>query len=45
MKLKRELICAQEKLERMEKIKRTVEVLGAIRDAYRSIQPKLRANL
>jgi exonuclease SbcC len=34
---------AQEKLERMEKIRRTVEVLGAIRDAYRSIQPKLRA--
>ncbi len=34
---------AQEKLERMEKIKRTVEVLGAIRDAYRSIQPKLRS--
>jgi DNA repair exonuclease SbcCD ATPase subunit len=33
---------AQEKLERMEKIRRTVEVLGAIRDAYRSIQPKLR---
>ena len=27
----------------MEKIRRTVEVLGAIRDAYRSIQPKLRA--
>ena len=34
---------AQEKLERMEKIKRTIEVLGAIRDAYRSIQPKLRS--
>ena len=34
---------AQEKLERMEKIRRTVEVLGAIRDAYRSIQPKLRS--
>ena len=33
---------AQEKLERMEKIRKTVEVLGAIRDAYRSIQPKLR---
>lgn len=33
---------AQEKLERMEKIGRTIEVLGAIRDAYRSIQPKLR---
>ncbi|MCX6644467.1 MAG: SMC family ATPase [Candidatus Bathyarchaeota archaeon] len=34
---------AQEKLERMEKIRRTVEVLSAIRDAYRSIQPKLRS--
>jgi exonuclease SbcC len=33
---------AQEKLDRMEKIRRTVEVLAAIRDAYRSIQPKLR---
>jgi exonuclease SbcC len=27
----------------MQKIARTVEVLGAIRDAYRSIQPKLRS--
>jgi exonuclease SbcC len=34
---------AQEKLERMEKTRKTVEVLGAIRDAYRSIQPKLRS--
>jgi exonuclease SbcC len=34
---------AQEKLERIQKIARTVEVLGAIRDAYRSIQPKLRS--
>jgi len=34
---------AQEKLERMRKIAKTVEVLGAIRDAYRSIQPKLRS--
>ncbi|MGD0405410.1 MAG: SMC family ATPase [Candidatus Bathyarchaeia archaeon] len=34
---------AQEKLERMEKIRRTVELLSAIRDAYRSIQPKLRS--
>jgi len=34
---------AQEKLERMEKIRKTIEVLGAIRDAYRSIQPKLRS--
>ncbi len=34
---------AQEKLERIQKIARTMEVLGAIRDAYRSIQPKLRS--
>ena len=34
---------AQEKIERMEKIRKTIEVLGAIRDAYRSIQPKLRS--
>jgi len=34
---------AQEKLGRMQRIARTVEVLGAIRDAYRSIQPKLRS--
>jgi len=34
---------AQEKIERMEKIRHTVELLGAIRDAYRSIQPKLRS--
>jgi exonuclease SbcC len=34
---------AQEKIERIEKIRRTIEVLGAIRDAYRSIQPKLRS--
>jgi len=34
---------AQEKLERMRKIAKTIEVLGAIRDAYRSIQPKLRS--
>ena len=34
---------AQEKRERIEKTRRTVEVLGAIRDAYRSIQPKLRS--
>jgi exonuclease SbcC len=33
---------AQEKLERIEKIRRTIELLSAIRDAYRSIQPKLR---
>jgi len=41
--VKERINLAQEKLERMEKIRRTVEVLGAIRDAYRSIQPKLRS--
>ena len=41
--MKERINLAQEKLERMEKIRRTVEVLGAIRDAYRSIQPKLRS--
>ncbi len=40
---KERINAAQEKLERMEKTRRTVEVLGAIRDAYRSIQPKLRS--
>ncbi len=34
---------AQEKLERMQKIFKIVEILGGIRDAYRSIQPKLRS--
>lgn len=34
---------AMEKLERIEKIRKTIEVLGAIRDAYRSVQPLLRA--
>ncbi|MCW4009233.1 MAG: SMC family ATPase [Candidatus Bathyarchaeota archaeon] len=34
---------AQQKVERVEKIGKTVQVLGAIRDAYRSIQPKLRS--
>ncbi len=41
--IKERINLAQEKLERMEKICGTVEVLGAIRDAYRSIQPKLRS--
>jgi len=36
---------AQEKLERMQTITRAVEILGAIRDAYRSIQPKLRSEI
>lgn len=34
---------AQLKLERMEKIGKTIDVIGAIRDAYRGIQPKLRS--
>jgi len=33
---------AQQKIERMEKIVKFVEIIGGIRDAYRSIQPKLR---
>jgi exonuclease SbcC len=41
--LKERIDGAQQKLERMEKARRTVEILGAIRDAYRSIQPKLRS--
>jgi exonuclease SbcC len=34
---------AQQKLERMEKIAKVVEIINGIRDAYRSIQPKLRS--
>ena len=34
---------AQQKVERMEKIVKAIEVIGGIRDAYRSIQPKLRS--
>ncbi len=41
--IKERINFAQEKLERIEKIRKTVELLGAIRDAYRSIQPKLRS--
>jgi exonuclease SbcC len=41
--LKDRINLAQEKLDRMEKIRRTTELLSAIRDAYRSIQPKLRS--
>jgi exonuclease SbcC len=40
--IKERIDIAQEKVARMEKIGKTVEVIGAIRDAYRSIQPKLR---
>jgi DNA repair protein SbcC/Rad50 len=41
--IKERINLAQEKLERIEKIRKTVEILSAIRDAYRSIQPKLRS--
>ena len=34
---------AQQKIERMEKITKVVEIIGGIRNAYRSIQPKLRS--
>jgi exonuclease SbcC len=34
---------AQQKVERVEKIQKTTQILSAIRDAYRSIQPKLRS--
>ena len=34
---------AQQKVERMEKIVKAIEIIGGIRDAYRSIQPKLRS--
>jgi exonuclease SbcC len=41
--VKERIDLAQQKLERMEKIVKAVQMLGAIRDAYRSIQPKLRS--
>ncbi|MEM3551364.1 MAG: SMC family ATPase [Candidatus Bathyarchaeia archaeon] len=34
---------AQEKIERIEKIVKLTSIIGSIRDAYRSIQPKLRS--
>jgi len=34
---------AQQKIERMEKIVRVIEIIGGIRNAYRSLQPKLRS--
>jgi exonuclease SbcC len=33
----------QQKIERIEKIAKIAEIIGGIRDAYRSIQPKLRS--
>jgi exonuclease SbcC len=34
---------AQMKVERMQRVGKSIEVIGAIRDAYRGIQPKLRS--
>jgi exonuclease SbcC len=34
---------AQRKLERMQQIGKSIEIISAIRDAYRGIQPKLRS--
>jgi exonuclease SbcC len=34
---------AQLKVERMQRVGKSIEVIGAIRDAYRGIQPKLRS--
>ena len=36
---------AQETVERIEKLERAIEIIGAIRDVYRNIQPKLRKEL
>lgn len=41
--IKERIDLAQQKIERMEKIKKATQLLSAIRDAYRSIQPKLRS--
>jgi len=41
--LKEHIDLAQQKVERVERIAKAVQMLGAIRDAYRSIQPKLRS--
>jgi exonuclease SbcC len=41
--VKERIDAAQQKSEIVEKLRRTVEILSAIRDAYRSIQPKLRS--
>ncbi len=41
--VKERIDLAQQKLERMEKIQKTIQIISTIRDAYRSIQPKLRA--
>ena len=41
--LKQRLDNAQQKMERMEKIGKLLEIIGGIRNAYRSIQPRLRS--
>jgi exonuclease SbcC len=41
--LKQRLDSAQQKMERMEKIGKLLEVINGIRGAYRSIQPRLRS--
>jgi len=41
--LKERLDHAQEKMERMKKIEKLLEIIDGIRGAYRSIQPKLRS--
>ncbi|MCZ2856841.1 MAG: SMC family ATPase, partial [Candidatus Bathyarchaeota archaeon] len=43
--LKERLDYAQQKIERMEKIGKLLEIVDSIRGAYRSIQPKLRSEL
>jgi DNA repair protein SbcC/Rad50 len=41
--IKERIDATQQKIERIEKVSKTIQVLMAIRDAYRSIQPKLRS--
>lgn len=40
--IKERIDVAQQKIERMERIVKLVNIMGSIRDAYRNIQPKLR---
>lgn len=41
--LKERIDNAQQKIEEIEKIKKVIQVISGIREAYRSIQPKLRS--
>jgi exonuclease SbcC len=41
--IKQRLDNAQRKMERMEKIRKLLEIIGGIRGVYRSIQPRLRS--